>query len=127
MTLLAPPSTSGNQPVSVVGAGELAARDLIAWLRGDAPLPGQEASANMHWTLPEWFIEMQNALSASDIQWQQEMQFEREKLESDNRALINQADRLTETARRQAETIEILVRKLAELGVEVRRAPRGDG
>lgn len=81
----------------------------------------------MHWTLPEWFIEERNALTTSDIHWQMELQQEKYQLENDKRVLQGQVDRLTKTTERQAETIEILVKKLAELGVEVRYRTSGSG
>ncbi|SLL01196.1 putative DNA binding protein [Mycobacteroides abscessus subsp. abscessus] len=120
MTLLIPETTSGDQVVSVTAAGELSASELLAWFRGDAPLPQQRHSADMHWTLPEWFIDEQDAQRRNSIHSQINDQQERNLLENDRTVLQGQATKLTETVRRQAETIQILVKKLAELGVGVR-------
>lgn len=76
MTLLMPPSSSADDVVSATGTGDVHARQLLMWLRGDAPLPSQRQSATMRRALPEWWIEEQKDQVAGDIEWQAQLQFE---------------------------------------------------
>lgn len=104
ITLLMPASNSGDMRVTATATGELAAEELLAWMRGDGPLSTQHSSADWRTTLPNWWVEEE--LSRHKLFLDQE--FELVRLREERAALEARLATQEQTIAAQAELIQAL-------------------
>lgn len=113
--LLIPDSSVPDERLAATAVGQLPARELLAWIIGRAPLPQQRSTANMHRTLPDWFIEEELANQRANIDWQVSLQGEKLATEALNSRLAKQLEVMALALDAVKETVaEVDARKRAE-------------